>query len=68
MENDTSSPPSPSHVLIFYDALKERVERELERTIDIVRMRGGILRSGDTLVVLGILHTVQHPSESLINR
>ncbi|PON40719.1 Tyrosine-protein kinase [Parasponia andersonii] len=58
---DMASPLSPSHVLIVYDATKDRSECELQRTVHNVRMRGDILRPGDTLVVLGILHTLQHP-------
>ncbi|KAH7519712.1 hypothetical protein FEM48_Zijuj08G0066400 [Ziziphus jujuba var. spinosa] len=56
-----ASPLSPCHVVIAYDATREREENELKVTIDRVRMRGDILRSGDTLVVLGVLHTVPHP-------
>lgn len=60
---DMASPLSPSHVLIVYDATKDRLEGELQRTVHNVRMRGDILRPGDTLVVLGILHTLHHPSK-----
>ena len=62
-----ASPLSPSHVLIVYDATKDRVKGELQRTVHNVRMRGDILRPGDTLVVLGILHTLHHPSECSMN-
>lgn len=55
------SPLSPSHVVIAYDATREHECNELEVTIDRVRLRGDILRSGDTLVMLGVLHTVPHP-------
>ncbi|KAJ6997988.1 hypothetical protein D5086_011140 [Populus alba] len=56
------SPLSPSHVVIIaYDATKDRGVHELKLTIDAVRMRGDILRGGDTLVVLGVLHRVLHP-------
>ncbi|XP_024032683.1 serine/threonine-protein kinase CDG1 [Morus notabilis] len=57
----SASPPWPSQVLIVYDATKERSDGELKRTVDNVRFRGNILRSGDTLVVIGILHTLHHP-------
>lgn len=57
------TPPSPSHVVIAYDATKERTEHELNLTINRVRLRGDILRTGDTLVVFGVLHRVTHPSE-----
>ncbi|XP_061970639.1 probable serine/threonine-protein kinase PBL21 [Populus nigra] len=55
------SPISPSHVVIAYDATKDRGVHELKLTIDAVRMRGDILRGGDTLVVHGVLHRVLHP-------
>ncbi|KAH9691463.1 protein kinase domain-containing protein [Citrus sinensis] len=55
------TPPSPSHVVIAYDATKERTEHELNLTINRVRLRGDILRTGDTLVVFGVLHRVTHP-------
>ncbi|XP_062076189.1 cold-responsive protein kinase 1-like [Humulus lupulus] len=58
---DMVSSLSPSHVLIIYDATKDRAEGELQRTVHNVRLRGDILRPRDTLVVLGILHTLHHP-------
>ncbi|XWS25045.1 hypothetical protein CRYUN_Cryun27aG0037200 [Craigia yunnanensis] len=56
-----TAPPSPSHVVIAFDATKDHNERELRITINNVRLRGDILRVGDTLVMLGILHRVTHP-------
>ncbi|KAL5846382.1 hypothetical protein ACOSQ3_009906 [Xanthoceras sorbifolium] len=50
-----------SHVVIAYDATKERGEHELKLTVSGVRLRGDILRAGDKLVVLGVLHMVAHP-------
>lgn len=61
-----ASPLSPCHVVIAYDATRDREINELEVTIDRVRDRGGILRGGDTLVVLGVLHTVPHPCKQAI--
>ncbi|KAK6277233.1 hypothetical protein POUND7_017556 [Theobroma cacao] len=55
------APPSPSHVVIAFDATKDHNERELRITIDNVRVRGDILRVGDTLLMLGVLHRVTHP-------
>ncbi|KAJ4700839.1 Inactive protein kinase [Melia azedarach] len=55
------TPPSPFHVVIAYDATKERTEHELKHTVNGIRLRGDILRGGDTLVVLGVLHRVTHP-------
>ncbi|KAK9271129.1 hypothetical protein L1049_026718 [Liquidambar formosana] len=53
--------PSPSHVIIAYDATKDRPDHELRLTVRGVRLRGDILRRGDTIVVLGVLHRVLHP-------
>lgn len=54
---------TPSHVVIAYDATKDRGGHELKLTIDAVQLRGDILRAGDTIVVLGVLHKVVHPSK-----
>lgn len=59
MENN----PSRSHVVIAYDATKDRGEHELKLTVGAVRLRGDILRAGDRLVVLGVLHRFVHPSK-----
>lgn len=59
------TPPSPSHVVIAYDATKERDQYELRLTMDGIRKRGDILRDGVNLLVLGVLHKVTHPSKSL---
>ncbi|XP_062023779.1 probable serine/threonine-protein kinase PBL3 [Rosa rugosa] len=56
-----ASPMTPSHVVIAYDATKDRGGQELKLTIDAVRLRGDILKAGDTIVVLGVLHRVVHP-------
>lgn len=61
------APPSPSHVVIAYDATKDRSEHELELTVHGLRMRGDILRPGDTLLVLAVLHKVPHPSKCSTN-
>ncbi|KAF3440132.1 hypothetical protein FNV43_RR18410 [Rhamnella rubrinervis] len=65
---NTSFKPISSHIdtpfhykEAAYDATRDREANELEVTIDRVRMRGDILRGGDILVVLGVLHTVPHP-------
>lgn len=57
------SPLTSSRVIIAYDATKDRTEHELQLTLRNLWMRGDILRGGDTLVVLGILHKVPHPSK-----
>ncbi|KAK8624087.1 hypothetical protein V6N13_065444 [Hibiscus sabdariffa] len=55
------TPLKPSHVIIAFDATKDHTEREFRTVIKNVRVRGDILRAGDTLVVLGVLHRVTHP-------
>ncbi|KAI5650429.1 hypothetical protein M9H77_36434 [Catharanthus roseus] len=55
------NPLMPGRVLIAYDATKDRSELEFRHTINNIRSRGGILRAGDTLTVLGVLHKVPHP-------
>ncbi|XVE55241.1 hypothetical protein DITRI_Ditri03aG0143400 [Diplodiscus trichospermus] len=56
-----TTPPSPSHVVVAFDATKDHNERELRTTIKNIRVRGDILRCGDTLLMLGVLHRVTHP-------
>ncbi|EEF42047.1 Serine/threonine-protein kinase PBS1, putative [Ricinus communis] len=58
---ESQSPLSPCHIIIAYDATKDRGVHEFRRTVDEVRMRGDILRKGDNLVVLGVLHKVPNP-------
>ncbi|TYH18261.1 hypothetical protein ES288_A05G256200v1 [Gossypium darwinii] len=56
-----TTPPSPSHVVIALDATKDYNERELRIAIQNILVRGDILRVGDTLLMLGVLHRVTHP-------
>lgn len=56
-------PPPPSCVIMAYDATKLRNEHEFKVTFKSVQTRGDILRGGDTIVVLGVLHRVTHPSK-----
>lgn len=62
-----ASPMTPSHVVIAYDATRDRGEPELKLTVDSLRMRGDILHSGDTIILLGVLHRVVHPCKCLMN-
>ncbi|KAL8481891.1 hypothetical protein ACS0TY_027600 [Phlomoides rotata] len=55
------SPLTPSRILIVCDATKDRSNHEFRRTIHNIRMRGGIVHPGDTIVVFGVLHKVLHP-------
>lgn len=65
MEN--MSPISSSHVVLAFDAIKDRIEEELKLTIEGIQMADGILRGGDTLFLLGILQRIMHPSKHSIN-
>ncbi|KAM1151145.1 hypothetical protein COP2_034833 [Malus domestica] len=56
-----ASPLTPSHVVIAYDATKDRGVHELTLAIDSLQKRGDVLHSGDTIIVLGVLHKVVHP-------
>ncbi|XP_058089797.1 proline-rich receptor-like protein kinase PERK13 isoform X2 [Magnolia sinica] len=58
---DNNFPPLQSHVVIAFDATKELKEHELQLAVTNIRLRGGILSSGNTLLLLGVLHTVLHP-------
>lgn len=52
----------PARVLVAYDATRDRNEEELKHIVSRIRSRGGILHGGDTIIMLGVLHRVQHPS------
>ncbi|KAH1096785.1 hypothetical protein J1N35_013706 [Gossypium stocksii] len=60
MEGNTT-PHTPSYVVIAFDATKDHNEREFRIIINHIRVRGDILRGGDTLLLLGVLHRVTHP-------
>lgn len=53
---------SPSCVVFAYDATREHTKHEFQLTINNARMRGDIISAGDTLLVLGVLHTINNPS------
>lgn len=52
-----------SRILLVCDATKDRSSHEFRHSIHNMRMQGGIVNSGDTIVVLGALHRVLHPSK-----
>ncbi|KAM1537418.1 hypothetical protein PS1_002352 [Malus domestica] len=56
-----ASPLTPSHVVIAYDATKDRGVHELTLAVDSLQKRGDVLHSGDTIIMLGVLHKVVHP-------
>ncbi|XP_059631686.1 probable serine/threonine-protein kinase PBL5 [Cornus florida] len=56
-----NSPYNPGHVVIAYDATRDRNEQELKLTVENARVRGDILHPGDTLTVLGVLQKIPHP-------
>ncbi|KAI4320596.1 hypothetical protein MLD38_034058 [Melastoma candidum] len=53
--------PAPSRLIMALDATKARNEHEFRVTLKSVQTRGDILRGGDAIVVLGVLHKVTHP-------
>ncbi|XP_059453416.1 probable serine/threonine-protein kinase PBL8 [Corylus avellana] len=55
------SPAPPSNVVIAFDATRDYSQDELNLVIEGVKLVGGILRGGDTLLMLGVLHKVLHP-------
>ena len=55
----------PARVVVAYDATKDRTEIEFSHTIRSIRSRGDILHGGDTLMFLGVLSKVPHPSKHL---
>ncbi|CAL5384615.1 unnamed protein product [Camellia sinensis] len=57
----SNNPLMPGRVVIVCDATKYRNKRELELTVDNIRLRRDILHGGDTLTLLGILHRLPHP-------
>lgn len=52
-----------SIAIVAFDATRDLKEHELWMAIYNIRMRGGILACGDTLLVLGVLSTFSNPSE-----
>ncbi|KAH6789126.1 hypothetical protein C2S51_004132 [Perilla frutescens var. frutescens] len=50
-----------SRILFVYDSTKHRGSHEFRHSIHNMRMRGGIMNSGDTILVLGALHRILHP-------
>ncbi|KAI3464594.1 hypothetical protein Pfo_021257 [Paulownia fortunei] len=57
----SDNPLMPSRILIVCDATKDRSNHEFKHTINNIRMRGGIVHPGDTIMVFGVLHRVLHP-------
>ncbi|GLT71066.1 hypothetical protein SLA2020_431080 [Shorea laevis] len=55
------SPVPPSNVVIAFDATRDYSQDELNLAIEGVKMAGGILRGGDTILMLGVLYKVLHP-------
>ncbi|CAL9763524.1 unnamed protein product [Musa acuminata subsp. burmannicoides] len=60
-EERRSSLPPHNVVILACDATRDHNEVELRLIVNAIRMRGGILCGGDTLLVLGVLHTVTNP-------
>ncbi|KAL2339704.1 hypothetical protein Fmac_007644 [Flemingia macrophylla] len=55
------SPTSASYVIFACDATRDRNEHEIKLVVDHIRTKGVFLSSGDTLLVLCVLHKVSHP-------
>lgn len=55
------SPVPPSNVVIAFDATRDYSQDELNLAIEGVKMAGGNLRGGDTILMLGVLYKVLHP-------
>ncbi|TVU36290.1 hypothetical protein EJB05_18220, partial [Eragrostis curvula] len=53
--------PAPQLVVLALDATWDHREEEIRKAIEGLVARGDILRGGDSLLVLGVLHTVTHP-------
>ncbi|KAK1275936.1 Proline-rich receptor-like protein kinase PERK12 [Acorus gramineus] len=48
-------------VVVALDATRDRTRHELRLTVDGIRVRGDILKTGNTLLVLGVLHSILNP-------
>ncbi|TVU36288.1 hypothetical protein EJB05_18218, partial [Eragrostis curvula] len=53
--------PPPQLVVVALDATKGHRDEEIRMVIRGLLARGDILRGGDSLLVLGVLHTITHP-------
>lgn len=64
-DNYRDNPHTPGHIVFACDATKDRNKQEFKNTISNIRMQGGIIKPGDKLTVLGVIHKILHPSKSL---
>ena len=55
--------PPPQLVVVALDAIRDHREVEVRMALKALVDRGDILRGGDSLIVLGVLHAVTNPSE-----
>uniref|UniRef100_A0A0E0JRU5 non-specific serine/threonine protein kinase n=1 Tax=Oryza punctata TaxID=4537 RepID=A0A0E0JRU5_ORYPU len=55
--------PPPQMVVLALDATRDHREEEIRIALRAVVTRGDILRGGDSLLVLGVLHAITNPSE-----
>ncbi|XP_062207670.1 probable serine/threonine-protein kinase PBL18 [Phragmites australis] len=53
--------PPPQMVVVALDATRDHRDDEIRTAIKGLVHRGDILRGGDSLLVLGVLHVVTHP-------
>ncbi|KAF0920686.1 hypothetical protein E2562_036189 [Oryza meyeriana var. granulata] len=55
--------PPPQMVVLALDATRDHREEEIRIALRAVVTRGDILRGGDSLLVLAVLHAITNPSE-----
>ncbi|KAL6840217.1 hypothetical protein ACP4OV_030027 [Aristida adscensionis] len=53
--------PRPQLVVLVLDATRNHRDEEIRMAFSGLMGRGDILRGGDSLLVLGVLHTITHP-------
>ncbi|KAK3162648.1 hypothetical protein QOZ80_1BG0091970 [Eleusine coracana subsp. coracana] len=53
--------PPPQLVVVALDATRDHRDEEIRTAFRGLFARGDILRGGDSLLVLGVLHTITHP-------
>jgi len=59
-----SSPlPPPQMVVVALDATRDHRDDEIRTALRGLVDRGDILRAGDSLLVLGVLYSITHPSK-----
>ncbi|CAI9763985.1 unnamed protein product [Fraxinus pennsylvanica] len=60
-DNYRDDPHMPGRIVFACDATKDRNKQEFKNTISNIRMQGGIIKAGDKITVLGVVHKILHP-------